>query len=1679
MFRIVALLSACFLCSSLFAQSNSFTYLDEYCEPYFPGTNFPKLITPQWVGEDGVDAVVTLAIDDMRDMAKYEVYLRPILERLKQIDGRAPVSIMTCDIDPQDPQLQSWLAEGLTIEVHTVDHPCPCLQGGDFSKARSTYDRCVDLMASIPGNQSVAFRMPCCDSRNTPSPRFWMEAFNKRTAAGNFLQADSSVFNVFTPADKTLPRELVTESDGSSRFKKYIPFPSFVNTIENYPYPYVIGKLCWQFPCMVPSDWEAQNLQRPNNPKTVEDMKAALDATVIKRGMFNMVFHPHGWIRNDQIIELIDYAQEKYGKRVKFLNFKECVDRINENLLAGQPIRNPESGDDNGVRIVDLNRDGYLDVMIGNDESKVARVWEAKSNSWQDLNSAVQFVSHGRDSGVHFGQWSSKADVSLFVNNERDQSIYEFIDGQFKRKPLTEKLKNVRTSVGGVDQGVRLRDIDGDGFSDILIGNQERKAILRINDEIPLPFAIVDELGRDNGVRFVDIDSDGYDDLIVANGSESAIRLLEPNSGGFTKVVEGIEEIPPIVRGGTNNGVWFAKDHMWVQNEDTNRLPDGVDRRSFTQLLGKAEPGPRSPDVSLKSIKVRPGFSVELVAAEPLVMDPIALDWGPDGKLWVVEMADYPLGLDDKGKPGGRVRYLEDTNDDGKYDKSTLFLDEIAYPTGVIAWRDGVIVSAAPAVFFAADRDGDGKAEVREELYRGFGEGNQQHRVNGFERGLDHWLYLANGDSNGLIESVKTGKQVNISGRDLRIRPADGALEATSGRSQFGRHRDDHGNWFGCSNPLPVRHYVLADHYLRRNPHVVLPSAKRDIARVDNTQLFPISRVLSHWSGYKPPAPGSGHKFTSACSTMVYRDNLFGDEFIQNTFTCAPVHNAVHRRRLVPSGVTFESVRPEDESNIEFLASSDSWFRPTTVTTGPDGALWITDMYRLVIEHPEWIDDQHEKELFLRAGHDRGRIYRIYRTDRRPRGITPLGELTSLELVDQLSSPNGRVRDLAQYLLVERNDAAVRGPLDETVRSSPNPLARLHALCALGASEVNLETLQIALKDADPTVRRHAVRIAETEIGDQARDAEQILASLEKCDASDPHVKLQLAYSLGVSQSPRAAKLLAKLALASPDDEYLRAAVISSLGAHNLSDFRSALQRDEALANYQTAIFQMAVRINRPELLAELMDELIFDCSHDANAQNLNALATAIEIVRKVEGSLDQIQKKVLSGLGPKPALLASDSNEPIQRRVAAIRVLANLSEDSRSDVLSLVAATEPIEVQVAAIKGLAGKEMDALLERFKSLSPTVRLAILDESLAREATAIALADGVRGKTIPLASIGAAHRQKMKNHVSKKVQAIAAELFGDDGFSSDKQALLRNYKMATPSDGDVTLGQAVFTKQCSACHRVKGVGHDVGPILATLKNRSPQALLTAILDPNAAVEDKFRGYNVLTLDGVVTAGMIAGESSTAIEMRMQDGKSKTILRADVDRIQITGKSLMPEGMEKAISLSDMNHLLAFLNEMGSAPKQFDGNEPVGVQPSSDGTIELAATNCRIYGDQIRFEPQYKNIGFWGHPGDHVEWTLTIDRAGKYEVWLDYACPNDSAGNEFAFSYGDQTLAGQIKGTGTWNQYRQLKLGTIELPKSTEIARFSGTETLKSWLLDLRTIRLKPVGNNIVPAPTAGR
>ena len=601
------------------ADGNRLRYVDEFCDPYYVGLEAAKLVTPQWIGEEGVEAVLILSIDDMRDTAPYEKFLRPILERLKKIDGRAPYSIMTTQIDPNHPHLQKWLKEGVTVEPHTFDHPCPCLQGSDFARAKGTYDHCVDLMATIPNTRPVAFRMPCCDSMNSMSPRFYLEIFNKTTPRGNFLAMNSSVFMLFTPNDPVMPREILTDEEGKERFDKYVPRDrNFVNYVEDYPYPYVIARLCWEMPSAIHDDWQGINLHKPYNPRTVRDMKAAIDAVVIKQGTFTLTHHPGSWIHNHQVIELIDHAMGKHGPKVKFLNFREAHDRLTKNLLGGQPLR-AANGQDNGVRVLDLNNDGYMDAVIGNEQVRQTRTWSPQKKAWTVTDFPVPIVTVDQQGNrwagsVRFGVLQKNGYASILVRGEETAGAWHF-DGQ-KWINVPNGLAGLDldgpllTNQDGRDRGVRMCDLDCDGICELIIGNDKQQSVFRWQTDrggwLRLPFAlppetaIVDSQGRDAGLRLVDIDEDGHADVIFSNAQRYSLHIFISMTEGWSrKILSGKRgdegEIPMIVRSdGTNNGAWFNYRHMYVQNEDTGRkLPNQMDVRFYTTLLDSdIEPEP-------------------------------------------------------------------------------------------------------------------------------------------------------------------------------------------------------------------------------------------------------------------------------------------------------------------------------------------------------------------------------------------------------------------------------------------------------------------------------------------------------------------------------------------------------------------------------------------------------------------------------------------------------------------------------------------------------------------------------------------------------------------------------------------------------------------------------------------------------------------------------------------------------------------------------------------------------------------------------------------------------------------------------------------------------------------------------------------------------------------------------
>jgi putative membrane-bound dehydrogenase-like protein len=1663
------------------ADGNRLMYLDE-CDPYYPHRTFPKLITPQWVGEPGVEAVVILAIDDMRGHEKWEAYLRPILDRLKKIDGRAPVSIMTCKIDPADPHLQTWLKEGLSLEVHTVDHPCPLFAKGDFAAAKSTYDRCVDQMAAVPNSKPVAFRTPCCDSLNTVSPRFFAEIFNKTTEKGNFLQADSSVFNVFTPNDPDLKREWVTEGDGRSRFAKYLPADrDFVNTIEDYPYPYVINRLCWEFPCATPSDWQAQFRQKAKNELTLRDWYACLDATVKKQGTMNFVFHPYDWMDNKQIVQFIDYAQETYGKRIKFLTFREAVDRLTKNVLNGHPLRDPKTGADNGVRLLDVNNDGYMDVVIGNAAAKVCRTWDPKKQTWTETAfpldaTACRFgIVHGATFALADTADGPKAWVAPPGFTERGSEQWAAkLAGR-----LPEKLAPFR-----------LLDLNGDGNCEviadggavILTWNPDKKAWDSHVGRLPGGAVLPDGPDRDTGVRFVDLKGDGHLDLLVSHEGGYAGALFSGFDNGWPSVIfRGTARDPnpmmPFADGGTNNGAFLKNRHVYWVNEHTDGKPDHLEKWSFNSLLTLVPPTAKTPEQSLKMITVRPGYTVELAAQEPQVQDPIAIAWGPDGKLWVVEMGDYPLGVDGKGKFGGKILFLESTKSDGRYDKATTFIDGIGFPTGILPWRKGVLICAAPDIYYAEDTDGDGKADKIEKLFTGFNPGNQQHRVNGLVWGLDNWVYCANGDSGGVITSVKTGKTLDMRGRDIRIRPDTGEMELTSGQSQYAKIRDDWGNWFGANNSLPGWHVVLEDRQLARNPTLAAPQTIKYLQPV-SPPVYPTSRTLPRFN-----EPGAANRFTSACGIGTYRDDLFEPALRRALFTCEPVHNLVHRMDLVPDGPTFTGRRAVDEPRSEFLSSADNWFRPVMARTGPDGCLYVVDMYRAVIEHPEWIPKEIQAQLDLRAGHDMGRIYRVSRigVDRRP--IPNLAKLDTAALVASLDTPNGWQRDMAHMLLVWTKDEKAVEPLEKMVHESKNPLARLHALAALdGMNALKPEVLRAALADEHPGVLAQAVRLCESRF---AADPELGPAMLKL--VNKPEVALPLAGALGGWDDPRAGAAIGTILKAHGENEYVAATALSSLTPKNFAAVADATMSDPThppLATVVERLLAFAVAKTDETTLGKMLagvapKEGPFTTGH---FHQLASLLDALERQKKSLADLAKTDNPALKAavekLGPAFAQARSKATDAKARpadRVAAVTVLGRNPAEPANDravLVDLLGPQSPGEVQAAAVAGLArtaaADTPAVLLKGWKGYSPSVRAAVLSALLARTTWVPAVLTAIEKKEVLPAEVDAAARQQLLTHKIAAVRETASKLLAG-GIDADRAKVIATYKPALTKQGDRERGKQVFTKTCSACHKVGDIGKGLGPDLAALSDKSAEYLLVNILDPNRAVEARYLAYTANTTDGRSRVGFLSAETATSITLVSTDGQEHTILRTDLESLVGSGKSVMPEGLEKDVSIDQMADLLAFLRSALPAPKpkEFAGNKPERIAAAEDGSLTLRATAAEIYGTTLVFEPQYRNLGWWSNADDRAVWTIAVSAAGKYEVWIDWACPKEEAGKLFTIEAGGESLSGRVGTTAGWEEYRQAKVGEIALEPGDTRLTVRASLPFKGILMDLRTLKLLPI------------
>jgi putative membrane-bound dehydrogenase-like protein len=953
-------------------------------------------------------------------------------------------------------------------------------------------------------------------------------------------------------------------------------------------------------------------------------------------------------------------------------------------------------------------------------------------------------------------------------------------------------------------------------------------------------------------------------------------------------------------------------------------LPDGV-------------PPPLDPAAGLASIRVPPGFRVELAASEPEVMDPVAIDWDAEGRLWVVEMADYPEGIDGKGQPGGRVRVLEDRDGDGRHESSVLFAEGLSFPTGLLTWRDGVVVTAAPEILFLRDRDGDGRAEERRVLLEGLSEGNQQLRANGLRWGGDGRVYCAAGGHHGGhaadTELRGFGESVKIGSRDFSFHPDRGGIRAESGPSQFGRERDDEGHWFGTQNSRALWHYVLPDAALRRNPHVAAPDPTNLLVRPLNAPVFPASRPEARFHSFE----NAGH-FTSACSGMIYRDDLLFPrvEGKRHAFSCEPFHNLVQHNVLSADGFSFTAERADDGAGHDFFASSDRWCRPVMVRTGPDGALWVVDMYRCLIEHPAWLPEKARADLLpqYRLGDDRGRIYRILPAKQAAlKPPYPQAERAD-SVAGALASSNGWLRDRAQMVLNwlegEPGAAVPREGLAAVVAgalASADPLTRVSALGTLPVDP----SQEHFLRDPSAAVRLSMLR----RLGEAPPGPSLIMAALPLARDPDAAVRLQFALSAGSWREAegdrgRIGAALAECAAGAPDDDHLRAAVLSSAVPHFAALARAVSENGGSLLHaYAADLTGMALALQERDVLAALMRPAVSPAGGTITAEQCHALAALLDALAAGKESLPSLAAgkddalatavRMAEAVFPLAEIMLTSPGTTDGAKAAAAGLLMRQA-GSRGRTLEeirkwLEPSVDPV-LQLGAVRAMAASDDEAvpriLLASLGNLAASTRQAALEVLLSREAWALALLGHLAAH--PEAATDSVQRARLRQHASEAVRNRAAAVLAA---TPERSAAVAAFAPALALTGDPLKGLSVFTARCTACHQAAGRGTAIGPDLRSAAQHPPAKLLAGIIDPSLDVPPGYFAFTARLRDATELYGLVASETGNSVGFRLPDGSLRLVRRNDVVSLRSTGQSFMPAGLETGMNHQEMADLIAWI------------------------------------------------------------------------------------------------------------------------------------------------------------------
>ncbi|MEO1529280.1 MAG: PVC-type heme-binding CxxCH protein, partial [Planctomycetota bacterium] len=933
---------------------------------------------------------------------------------------------------------------------------------------------------------------------------------------------------------------------------------------------------------------------------------------------------------------------------------------------------------------------------------------------------------------------------------------------------------------------------------------------------------------------------------------------------------------------------------------------------------------PLSPKDAQRSFEVANGFRVELVAAEPLVVDPVAFCFDERGRLIVVEMRGYSERAESKT---GRVRRLTDTDADGLMDQAETLIEGLEWPTAVACWGEGIVIGVAPDILYLplSEEGEHGPAEV---LFSGFGKTNVQGLFNSFQWGPDLRLHCATSSSGAIVTGKTVDGVVRIGRRDFTIDFHSRKLTPVNGGGQHGMSFDRWGNKFVCSNSdhlqqvlllpnVPGRSFTFEEPPLRRSIAVDGPQAK--VYRSSPIEPWRILRTHMRVNGLaKGPIEGGGQAagyFTGATGIHLYE----GDQWPQDegrglALICDVGSNLIHRKQLTQHGdLWFRGQRRDPKS--EFLRSTDTWFRPVQLGGGPDGALYVADMYREVIEHPKSLPPNIKSQVDLNSGNDRGRIWRIVSTKSRPRSriIPAFDSNDAFQLVRYLGHENQWHRRTAARLLMQQRklpDDVIREIRNMALHSAyPEP--RMEALAVLGAIPDGLDrnTASRSAIDTHPYVRRRILMLA---IEQPKRFAETGWFNL----------RLGSLDSVG----PDYMMVYGSAALA-PDTDTRMSILESYLqqrhqGPWSAWAVQGSITPDLLKAEF-AQLFKWVPRLTILQTLASGDPVLVQRLIHRIEKLDRAGTSDAIQLIAGItdrirrDDSTAPLQRWILDSVDPAFTQQATQGSLPKDAE-AKLRLIGWALEDGANDLLNrLLSPNQSPATQRMAIVSLASDDRQlnrALLDKIENLTPSVQTTAWETLGQQRSGLLVIASAVdRGQLAPEA-IPASVRNTMRLSRDARVKSAVQGLEGQSPHVDASP-----YFQTLKTSGDAIAGESVFKQHCAACHAPQDRTNQVGPPLKSIVDKTPEQILISILEPNREVDPKYYRVQVLTDSGRIQSGILLDESDSGLSLVDERGKRFSIPRDRIESLRTVKQSLMPTNLAKEISPTQMRDLISFLKK----------------------------------------------------------------------------------------------------------------------------------------------------------------